>query len=69
AKAIDLLNELVSISETQGLQPKEKWLTLLVANYVQNKNPIEALAVQEKITMLYPSNKNQDMLTKLSTML
>jgi beta-lactamase regulating signal transducer with metallopeptidase domain len=66
--AIDLLNELVSISETQGDKPKENWLSLLVANYVGNENLTEAVAVQEKIAMLFPSEKNQKQLENMSQM-
>jgi outer membrane protein assembly factor BamD (BamD/ComL family) len=64
--AIDLLNELVSISETQGDKPKENWLSLLVANYLGNENLTEAVAVQEKIAMLFPSEKNQKQLENIS---
>jgi len=67
--AINSLNELVSISEALGGKPKENWLSLLVANYVGSKNLAEAAAAQEKITMLYPSEKNQEFLNQLSTML
>jgi beta-lactamase regulating signal transducer with metallopeptidase domain len=61
-----LLNELVSISETQGFQPKENWLKLLMANYVENNNSADVMAVQEKIAMLYPSKKNKKLLNDLS---
>jgi beta-lactamase regulating signal transducer with metallopeptidase domain len=61
-----LLNELVLISETQGFQPKENWLNLLMANYVENKNATQAIAVQEKIAMLFPSEKNEKLLNDLS---
>lgn len=64
--AIPLLNELVLISETQGFQPKENWLNLLMANYVENKNATQAIAVQEKIAMLFPSDKNEKLLNDLS---
>jgi len=64
--SVTLLNELVSISETQGFQPKENWMKLLVANYVENKNATQAIAVQEKIAMLYPSEKNEMLLNDLS---
>jgi len=64
--AIPLLNELVLISETQGFQPKENWLNLLMANYVENKNATQVIAVQEKIAMLFPSDKNEKLLNDLS---
>jgi len=61
-----LLNELISISETQGFQPKENWLKLLMANYVQNNNSADVMAVQERIAMLYPSDENQKRLSNMS---
>jgi beta-lactamase regulating signal transducer with metallopeptidase domain len=64
--AVTILNELISISETQGLQAKENWLNLLMANHLANKNSSEATAVQQKIAMLYPSEKNQKLLNELS---
>lgn len=65
--AINLLNELVLISETQGFQPKENWLNLLMANYYESENSTQAIAVQEKIAMLYPSEKNKKRLSNMAT--
>jgi beta-lactamase regulating signal transducer with metallopeptidase domain len=67
--SITLLNELVSSTEIQGLQPKENWLKMLMANHLESKNSTEAFAVQEKITQLYPSEKNEKLLNNMSSML
>tara|TARA_R110002153_G_scaffold274165_1_gene447413 strand:- start:3748 stop:5325 length:1578 start_codon:yes stop_codon:yes gene_type:complete len=67
--AVAALNKLVSISETQGFQPQEQWLNLLMANHFATKNSIEAIEVQEKIAMLYPSEKNQKLLENMSQIL
>jgi predicted Zn-dependent protease len=67
--AVEILNELVSISEAQGFQPKENWLNLLMAIHVKSKNSTKAITVQEKITMLYPSEKNEKLFNDLSSSL
>ncbi|WP_293749015.1 M56 family metallopeptidase [uncultured Paraglaciecola sp.] len=69
ARSATLLNQLVSISETQGFQPQEQWLNLLIANHLANEDSIEAVAIQEKIAILYPTEKNQKQLESMSQML
>ena len=69
ARSATLLNQLVSISETQGFQPQEQWLKLLIANHLANEDSIEAVAIQEKIAILYPTEKNQKQLESMSQML
>ena len=68
ATSVKLLNELISISEAQGFQPKETWLNMLLANHFESNNLIEAVAAQEKLTILYPSEKNQKQLENMSQM-
>lgn len=66
ATSVKLLNELVAINEIQGYQPEETWLNMLFGNHVESENWIEALAVQEKIAMLYPTEKNLKQLENMS---
>ncbi len=66
ATSIKLLDELVAINEIQGYQPEETWLNMLFGNHVESENWIEALAVQEKLAMLYPSEKNLKQLENMS---
>ncbi|MBU3003945.1 M56 family metallopeptidase [Paraglaciecola arctica] len=66
-QAISRLNDLMSISETQGEQPQENWLKLLMANHFENGDSAIATKVQAKITMLYPTETNQRLLNELSS--
>lgn len=66
ATSIKLLNELVDINETDGLPPEEIWLAMLFGNHIEGKNFTEAVSVQEKMTMLYPSEENQKHLENIS---
>ncbi|MEP1448016.1 MAG: M56 family metallopeptidase [Paraglaciecola sp.] len=65
-QAISRLNDLMSLSETQGEQPQESWLKLLMANHVEKDDLAKATKVQAKITMLYPTQNNQRLLNELS---
>jgi predicted Zn-dependent protease len=65
-RASIVLDEIIRSNEVQGLKPKENWLKLLMANYVQIENSKAAYAAQEKINKFYPSERNQKLLIDLS---
>ena len=66
-QAINLLKQLLSNREVQGLEPKEHWLKLLLANYMSIENSIKAIETQQKITQLNPSEQNEKILSDLTS--
>ena len=63
--AINQLESLITEVETQGLDAKDSWLGLLVASYINQGENTKAYALQQKAEALYPTEKNQKLLTDL----
>lgn len=66
---INQLASLVSEAENDGQTPKENWLSMLVGSYYEQGNYAKAYEIQQKTEALYPSEKNQRLLSdfKLAT--
>lgn len=65
-RSAELLEELITVSEKEGYQPKEEWLGVQLGNHVKTKNLSGAVQVQEKIAQFYPSDKNDELLIGLN---